>query len=136
MKPALALIVLAACGGASYQNLTLVNRTSRPVDEIYVYPLGATDHGKSRGSLVPNGSTKLQVKTGRIEVLGVSSKIQLDEHTRDKPSGSIALELKRPSEVVFYDEAHPPAGLDRPDTYGVAFKLPVVQAPEPDATPP
>lgn len=124
------VLALAACGGASYQTVQLANKTARPIEEIYIFPMGATNHGASRGSLAPNATTEVRVKTGRIEVLGVSSKIQLDERTRDQLSASITIELAaEPARVWFYDADAPPAGLDQPNVRGVAFKLPRRAAP-------
>jgi len=39
------LIALAACG-APMQTVSIVNSTTRPIEELYVYPHGAADHGK------------------------------------------------------------------------------------------
>lgn len=127
----LVFVLLAACGGAAMQTVQIVNQTSRPIDELYVYPDGAADHGKSRGKLAPAASTQVQVKPGFIEVYAVSAKLQLDEHTRDKPSASQAVEVKGPVRVVFYDEGGKPAGLDQPGVFGVEFTIPKPKPAEP-----
>jgi len=126
----LVLAGLAACG-APLQTVQIVNRTNRAIEEVYVYPSGAADHGRSRGQLQPNGATQVQVKPGFVEVLAVSAKLQVDEHTRDRPSASQGVEVHGPVQVVFYDEASKPAGLDRPGVFGVAFVIPKPKPPEP-----
>ncbi len=131
---ALAFIVLAACGGAQLQTIQIVNKSARPIDQLYVYPVGATNHGTSRGSVAPNGQTEVKVKPGNIEVLAVSSKLQVDEHTRDQPSASQAFELKGPMSVIFYDDGSKPADVDRPGTLGIAFQLAKSNAPPPPLT--
>lgn len=118
-------ITSAACGGGpKYQTLHIVNQTDRPIDQLYVYPMGAADHGASRGALAPGKATDLRVPAGNVEVLGVSGLIQVGDHLRDRPSASKAIELTAPAEIVFYDNDKPPAGLDRPGVYGVAFRPP------------
>lgn len=125
---ALAFVVLAACGGAPLQTVQIVNNSSRPIQELYVYPLGSTNHGTSRGSVAPNGQTEVKIKPGNIEVMALSSKLQVDEHTRDQPSASGDLELQGPVKVIFYDEGSAPPGLDRPGVFGFAFVIPKGQA--------
>ena len=131
---ALALILLAACGGAQLQTVTVVNRSSRPIQELYVYPVGAANHGTSRGSVAPNGQTEIKVKPGNIEVMALSAKLQVDEHTRDQPSASGDLEVstQRPAQVIFYDDGStPPPEASRPGVFGFAFVIPKA-APKPD----
>jgi len=155
LGPALAglVLTLGACGGPALQTVRLVNRTSRPIDQIYLYPPGATAHGTSRGSLAPNASTQLRIKPGGVEVMGVSAKLKVDEKTRDQPSASLAVEVRGPTEVIFYDEGARPPGLDRPGVFGIGFVIPKGRAapdeaedpagaptedpaPDPDAPPP
>jgi len=126
---ALAFVVLAACGGAQLQSLQVVNKSARPIQELYVYPIGSTNHGTSRGSVAPNGQTEIKVKPGNVEVLAVSSKLQVDEHTRDQPSASGDLELHGPAQVIFFDEGNKPAGIDRPGVFGFEFVIPKSKAP-------
>jgi len=124
VKPALLILVLAACGGAPMQTVQIKNASPRPITELYVYPAGSTNHGTSRGTVAPNGSTEIKVKQGNIEVLAVSSKLQVDEHTRDQPSASGTLELKGPAQVIFYDEGATPPGLTNPGVFGFEFVIP------------
>lgn len=121
---ALAFLVLAGCGGAPLQTVQIVNSSSRPIQELYVYPVGSANHGTSRGSVAPNGQTEVKVKQGNIEVMALSSKLQVDEHTRDQPSASGDVELKGPVKVIFYDDGAAPPGLDRPGVFGFAFVIP------------
>lgn len=130
---ALAFVVLAACGGAQLQTIQIVNKSARPIDQLYVYPVGAANHGTSRGSVAPNGQTEVKVAAGNVEVLAVSSKLQVDEHTRDQPSASGDLELRAPAQVIFYDEGSKPPGLDRPGVFGFAFVIPKGKAPPPSS---
>lgn len=125
---ALAFLVLAACGGAPLQTVQIVNRSSRPIQELYVYPVGSANHGTSRGSVAPNGQTEVKVKAGQVEVMALSSKLQVDEHTRDQPSASGDVELRGPTQIIFYDEGSAPPGLDRPGVFGFAFVIPKGQA--------
>jgi hypothetical protein len=126
------VLVLAACGGAAMQTVKIVNTTNRTIDELYVYPVGAANQGSSRGTLAPNASTEVQVRSGFVEVKAVSAKLQVDEHTRDRPTASQDLEIKGPVQVIFYDADHTPPGLDRPGVFGIAFVIPVAKKPEPD----
>jgi len=126
---ALAFVVLAACGGAQLQTLQIVNKSARPIQELYVYPVGSTNHGTSRGSVAPNSQTEVKVPAGNVEVLAVSSKLQVDEHTRDQPSASGDLELHGPAQVIFFDEGNKPAGIDRPGVFGFEFVIPKSKAP-------
>ena len=133
MKIALAsLVTLGACAHAApLQRVELVNRTTRTIDEIYVFPVGAANHGAPRGVLQPSATKELQIPAGNIEVDAVSGKIQVD-HTRDRPSASTNIELREPAKVIFYDDDQKPAGLDAPGTYGVKFHVPkAAPAPEP-----
>jgi hypothetical protein len=128
-------VLLAACGAPQVQTVKIINTTPRAIDELYVYPNGSADHGKSRGALAPNGSTQVQVKAGFVEVLAVSAKLQVDEHTRDRPSASQAVEVHGPVEIIFYDEEHRPPGLDRPGVFGAAFVIPKPKEPPPPGDP-
>jgi hypothetical protein len=132
MRWPLLLVLIAvsgACSGAHVQTIQLVNRTPRAIEEVYIYPQGAVEHGKSRTSLAPNASASVQVKQGNIEVLAVSAKFQLDAHTRDRPSANLDVELKAPAQIVFYDDGQNPPELGRPGVFGVVFQMPKSNAP-------
>jgi hypothetical protein len=131
-----AIIVLLAACGAPLQTVKITNRTGRPIDALYVYAAGATDHGPSRGQLAPAATTQVQMRAGAVEVLALSAKLKVDEHTRDQPSASQSFELHGPVEVVFYDAGDTPAGLDRPGVFGIAFVIPKPKPPAPPAEPP
>jgi hypothetical protein len=128
VKAALVFIVLAACG-APMQTVQIKNASPRPITELYVYPAGSANHGASRGTVAPNGSTEVKVKQGNIEVLAVSSKLKVDEHTRDQPSATGTVELKGPVQVIFYDDGAAPPGLNNPDVFGFPFKIPAPAPP-------
>src|ERR1044071_3254888 len=104
------LTILTACGGASMQTISIRNASSRPIEELYVYPTG-TARGTSRGQLAPNASTAVKIKSGSVSVTAISAKIQVDEHTRDKPTADQTIELTHPVELVFYDDGSAPAGI-------------------------
>ncbi|MCX5748197.1 MAG: hypothetical protein NT062_37540 [Proteobacteria bacterium] len=128
-KIAVAVALLAGCG-PQLQSIRLVNRTDRAIEELYIYPTGAANHGASRGTIAPNATTQLSIPRGRIEVLAVSAKVAIDPHVTERRTASSAIELGRPIEVVFYDEANRPAGLERADVIGVSF-VPDKTAPAP-----
>ena len=119
----LVALLLSACA-AKLQTVSLVNKTDRAIEAIYIYPLGSSDHGASHGGLAPNATTQIGVKPGHVEVMAVSAKVTIDEHTRDQPTASQGLELTGPTQVFFYDAAAPPPGIDRPGVVGVSFILP------------
>jgi hypothetical protein len=126
MKLALAIsfgtLLLVACGGGALQTISLSNQTPRTIKELYVYPIGS-DKGKSRGSLAPSASTTVQMPKGNVEVRAVSELIIIDEHTRDTPTASQALELVGPLKVIFFDGPTKPAALDNPGVIGISFIL-------------
>ena len=119
----LAVVACAACGAPALQTLHIENRTTRPIEELYVYPAGAANHGSSRGTLAPGAATDVRVKPGNVEVLARSAKVQIDEHTRDRPEASLTIEVHQAADVVLYDQASPPPGLDRPGVFGIGFQL-------------
>ncbi len=130
----LLVAVVAGCGGASYQTIKIVNQTDRDIPEIYVYKMGAKDHGKSVGSLQPGAASQVKVPAGNVEVLAYSAKLQVDEHTRDRPEASQDLELNRPIELIFFDTGSPPAGVaGNPNVIGVEFRIPVGKPSPPPA---
>jgi hypothetical protein len=131
----ISLALITACGGASLQTVSIRNATSRPIEELYVYPTGGA-RGTSRGALAPSASTQVKIKAGHVSVTAVSAKLKVDEHTRDQPTASQELELKSPTEVVFYDDGHAPPGIERPGTIGVAFQIPTGKAESPDEAAP
>ncbi len=139
MRRLIIAALLAGCGGASLVSVKLTNGTDRPIDQVFVYPLGAADHGASRGVLAPHGSMMLQVPGGNIEVQAVSATINVDDHTHERRQATTGVELKALSEVVFYDEGQKPQ--IPPKAIGVKFQhfvagpqAPAAPAPDP-ATP-
>ena len=135
---ALLLVLVAACGGgASMQSVKVTNSSSHKIAELYLYPLGAPNHGVSRGILAPGATLLLQIKAGNVEVEAISELIEIDTHTRDKRTASSAIELKSPAEVVFFDTGAKPAMA--PSVIGVEFQPrggPNNPAPVPTAPPP
>jgi hypothetical protein len=128
-------LALAACS-PTYHTIKLVNRTDRPIEEIYIYPTGATNHGKSRASLAPDTSTEVKVPSGNVDVLAVSAKVRVNDTESETRTASQTVELKGPRELVFHDSNKPPPGLDRPGTLGVMFRVdPEPPQPEESAEP-
>jgi hypothetical protein len=113
------LALLVGCGGPAMQSMKLTNGTARQIAEIYVYPLGAANHGASRGTLAPNATLLVQVPGGNVEVEAISALIEVDAHTRDKRTASSAIELTGPAEIVFFDQGAKP--VLPPKTIGVEF---------------
>ena len=133
MKATLLLVLAcAACGAPALQTVRIENHTTRAIEELYVYPAGAANPGKSRGTLAPGATTQVAVKPGDIEVRARSAKIQIDQTTRDVPEASQELEIHGPAEVVLYDADSPPPGLNRPGVFGIAF---VLRKPQPPPEP-
>jgi hypothetical protein len=124
MKLALILaLVVAACGGGAMQTISL------SIKELYVYPVGSKDKGKSRGSLAPSAGTKVQMPSGNVEVYAVSEMVKIDDHTRDVPTVTQALELTGPLQVIFYDNGNKPEAANQPNVIGVVFILAEKKAP-------
>lgn len=129
-----AVVALVGCG-AKQQTLSLVNKTPRKITEIYVYRIGASDHGASRGALAPNAQMTLKLPVGHLEVRAISERIQLDDHQGETREASTAVQLKKsPVELVFHDSNQPPPP-DRPNTIGVVFRVPPEPATPDDTTP-
>jgi hypothetical protein len=123
-------VLAAACGGGASYQISIRNASARPIEELYVYPTGSA-RGASRGQLAPNASTAVKMKGGHVSVTAISAKIQIDEHTRDKPTADQQVELNAPVELVFYDDGAAPPGIEKKGVIGVAFQIPKA-APHPD----
>lgn len=132
MRRLVIAVLLGGCGGASLVSVKLTNGTDRPIDQVFVYPLGAANHGVSRGVLAPHASMMLQVPGGNIEVQAVSATINVDDHTRERRQATTGVELKALSEVVFYDEGQKPQ--IPPKAIGVQFQH-FVAGPQAPGTP-
>jgi hypothetical protein len=125
----LALLVLVGCGSAPMHAVTLVNQTDRVIEEVYIYPTGAANHGASRGQIAPNASVDVKVKAGNVDVEAISAKVKIDDKTRERRTASQTLQLRGPVKLVFHDSDKPPAGVNAPNTFGVSFR--VEKPPEP-----
>lgn len=137
MRILAALLVLGcvACGSTPKHTVTLVNKSPRPIAELYVYPPGAANPGASRGRLEPNARTAVNVGEGAIEVRAVTVKERLDDVTSESKEASQVLQVKGPLEVIFHDSTQNPAELARQNTVGVTFRvLPKPAAAEEPAT--
>ena len=119
MRATLLALALAACGGPALQSVKLTNGTTRAIAELYVYPLGAANHGASRGSLAPNATLLVQVPGGNVEVEAISATIELENHQREHRHATSAIELTGPAELVFFDQGAKP--VLAPKAIGVEF---------------
>ena len=70
-------LCLAACGGktGNYKTdyagpiaIQLVNQTSRPIEQIFIYPRGNAKRGTSWGSLTPGEAMTIKIKEGSFEL--------------------------------------------------------------------
>ena len=127
----LALCAVAACG-ATYHQVQLVNKTSRPITEVFIFATGSANHGASRGTLAPDATLTVKVKAGNVDVLAVSEKIKVNDTQTETRTATQTLELKKPVSLVFHDSNQAPPGIDQPGTIGVAFQV----TPEPPEPPP
>ena len=116
------LFALCACG-ASYHQVQLVNKTSRPITSVFIFPTGSADHGASRGALAPDATLSVKVKAGNVDVLAVSEKIKVNETQTETRTATQTLELVKPVSLVFHDSNQTPPGIDAPGTIGVAFQV-------------
>jgi hypothetical protein len=130
------VVALAACS-ASYQPVKLVNRSPRVIEEIYVFPSGAANHGASRAKLLPGGSATVSVKSGNVDVLAVAAKERIDDTQSETKTATQTLELRGPLELVFHDSDQTPPDLTRKGTVGLTFRAstPPPAPPPPDDTP-
>jgi hypothetical protein len=122
-------LALAGCGGAAMHDVSLINKSPRPITEIYVYPTGSSAHGASRGTLAPEASMTLKIKQGNVDVMVVSQRVKIDDRQSEVRTASQTLELKSPVSLVFHDSNQSVPGLDRPGTISVEFQV----TPEPEA---
>ena len=129
------IALLIACGGTQVHTVTLVNKTDRVIEEVFIYPTGSQQQGASRARLEPDGSTQVPIAAGNIDVRAVSAKIQIDATTRDRPTATLTVQLRGPMQLVFHDSTQQPPGLDNPDTLGVVFRAPKVESKPDDGSP-
>jgi hypothetical protein len=130
MRTAVLIAALAGCGGASLQTIQIVNKSPRPIAEVYVFPTGAGDHGASRGTVAPDATLAVKVKPGNVDVLAVSAKLRVDDKQSETRTATQTLEVKHPLSLVFYDSTQMVPGLDAPNTIGVPFQVTPEPAPE------
>jgi hypothetical protein len=118
----LALVVMAACGGAGMQSVQLVNKTPRTIEQIFIFTPGK-DKGASKAKLAPNASTTLQLPAGNHEIYAISERIVHDDNSRETPEASLTIELRNALELVFHDSNAVPPGLDKANTRGITFMI-------------
>lgn len=134
-------LALAACGGktgvykqdyAGPLSLTLVNQSPRPIEAIYIFPLGSASRGTSWTTLAPGATQTVKIQKGNFELVAVSAKRRIDAKFSETPEATTSLELRGDQALVFHDAGATPAGLDAPGTLGVTF---MISAPEPAPEP-
>ena len=142
-------LVLVGCGGktGNYQTdyagpiaLQLVNQTSRPIEQIYIYPRGSTSRGASWTTIQPGGSTTVKLKEGLFELVAISGKRRIDNRWVETPESTTMLELREdlastPRKLIFHDASDTPMGVDQPGTLGIAFMISAPAKPEGEGEP-
>jgi hypothetical protein len=137
-----AFVILLACGGktGNYKvdyagpiQIQLINQTSRPIEQIFIYPRGETNRGTSWASLAPGAATTVKLEEGNFELVALSAKRRIDAKFSETPEATTQLELREdlastPRKLIFHDDGQTPMGVDQPGTLGVAF---MISAPEP-----
>lgn len=139
MRTVLIALALAGCGGAAMHEVQLVNKSPRPITEVYVFPMGASNHGASKGTIAPEAKLVVKVKAGNVDILAVSQRVKIDDKQTEVRTASQTLELKAPTVLVFHDSTQTVPGLDKPGTIGVEFQVPPeaeAPAPAPDPAAP
>jgi hypothetical protein len=141
------LVLALGCGGktGNYKidyagpiAIQLVNQTSRPIEQIYIYPLGQTNRGTSWTSIAPGATTTVKLKEGTYELAAHSAKRRIDTHWAETPEATTQLELREdlastPRKLIFHDDGQTPMGVDQPGTLGVAFLITAPEKPKDDA---
>lgn len=135
-------LLLVACGGKTgvYKNdysgpitLTLVNSTPRPIESIFIYPVGHPNRGTSWVQPLPPGATtSVKIREGHFELVAVSQKRRIDAKFSETPEATTSLELRSDfgdRKLVFHDATAVPAGLNARGTIGVMF---LISAPDPE----
>lgn len=133
----LILFIVGACGGLKKYPVSFVNQTPRGIAELFVFPVGATDHGASRGKIAPQATFSISVKGGGYEVLAISDRVELDDHKHETKQASSTIEVHGPVQVLFHDSDQPGPARSQKSVFDVTFEVtkpPVT--PEPDAPPP
>ena len=139
MRHVLITLALAGCGGAAMHEVQLVNKSPRPITEVYVYPMGASDRGPSKGTIAPEAKLVVKVKAGNVDFLAVSQRVKVDDKQSEVRTASQTLELKAATTLVFHDSTQTVPGLDKPGTIGVQFQVPPeaeTPSPAPEAATP
>jgi hypothetical protein len=122
MRWVLVLLAIAGCGSRPLYTVRLDNQTDRVVEEVYLYPSGAKDHGPSRARLAPAASAEVKIPAGNVDVLAISAKVQIDEHTRERRKAIQTIDLKGPLRLIFHD-SDKPVSTANPDIIGVEFRV-------------
>jgi hypothetical protein len=140
------LVLALGCGGktGNYKldyagpiAIQLVNQTSRPIEQIYIHPLGNSNRGTSWMSLEPGATSTVKLKEGTYELVAKSAKRRIDARWVETPETTTQLELREdlastPRKLVFHDAGETPAGLDQKGTLGVTFMISAPDKPKDD----
>jgi len=130
---AFVLAFVTACGGktgvykhdyAGSITLTLVNASPRTIESVFIHPVTKPERGTSwTAPIAPGQSTTVKIAEGHFELIAISQKRQIDEHTREVPEAMTMLELRGDQRLVFHDDGQTVPGLDAKGTLGVTFML-------------
>lgn len=143
---ALAMLgVLGACGGktgvykhdyAGSITLTLVNSSPRTIESVFIHPVTNPARGSSWTQPIGSGeSATVKIGAGHFELIAVSQKRNIDEHTREVPEAMTMLEIRGDQKLVFHDDGQTVGGLDAPGTLGVTFMVSTPAPPPADPAP-
>jgi hypothetical protein len=140
------VLLLLGCGAktGNYQTdyagpitLRLVNQTPRQIEQVFLFPRGATNRGPSWTSLAPGASTPVKIQTGAFELVAISAKRRIDAKFSERPEATTLLELREDRgdvTLIFHDDGQPPAGINGNTMIGVAFMISAA-TPEPETSP-
>ena len=123
MRTASILFALAACGGPSTHQVTLVNQTPRTIAEVFVFSPGSSNHGSSRGSLASGASLVIKVRGGNVEFVAVSEKVKVNQTESETKQASSTIQLVKPVQLIFHDSDQPAPAFENKTQIGVTFRV-------------
>jgi hypothetical protein len=126
------LLAVASCGGKTgvYKNdysgsltLTLVNASPRPIESIYIFPMGMQNRGTSWTSLAVGASSTVKIREGNFQLVAVSARRRIDAKFTEVPEATTMVELRGNQTLVFHDDGQPAPGTNAKDALPVTFTL-------------
>jgi hypothetical protein len=137
------LLAVVSCGGKTgvYKNdyagsitLTLVNGSPRPIEAIYIFPMGSQHRGTSWTSLAAGASSTVKIREGNFQLVAVSARRRIDTKFTEVPEATTMLEVRANQTLVFHDDGQPAPGLGAKDALPVTFMLGESDEPPPAPT--